>query len=45
MGITYGVQVQDTHDPYVEVAEEALDFLVQGGNPGAYFVDLLPICE
>lgn len=43
MAITYGIDVQEEHDPWIATAEQVQD----AGNhclyPGAYLVDLLPI--
>lgn len=43
--ITYGIDVQDGHDPYITVAEHALDGARQTAAPGTYLVDALPFCE
>ena len=32
----------DKDDPYINIAEEAMDSLAQGAAPGAFLVDLLP---
>uniref|UniRef100_A0A8H8CHB6 O-methylsterigmatocystin oxidoreductase n=1 Tax=Psilocybe cubensis TaxID=181762 RepID=A0A8H8CHB6_PSICU len=42
MGITYGITVEDTSDPYISNAEEALQGLVETAIPGSYLVDLIP---
>lgn len=45
MDSTYGITVLPQGDPYVETAEHALSAASAAGNPGSYFVDVLPICE
>lgn len=43
--IIYGIKVADDKDPYLEVAEFAVDGMARAGNAGAYLVDTLPIRE
>ena len=45
MQILYGISVQESDDPYISIAEEALDGLAQAGVPGAFLVDLIPILK
>ena len=45
MKIGYGIAVQESDDPYVSIAEEALEGVAQAGIPGTYWVDLLPILK
>ena len=45
MKIGYGITVQESGDPYISVAEVALDGITQAGIPGAFWVDLFPILK
>lgn len=44
MNVTYGIEIQDEDDHYITVAETALDGMAKAANPGAFFVDIFPIC-
>ena len=43
--ITYGYDVQGSNDPLVNIAEAAVRGFSQATVPGAWLVDILPICE
>lgn len=43
--ITYGYDVQDSNDPLVDIAEGAIMGFSQASTPGAWLVDIIPICE
>ena len=45
MKIGYGIAVQESNDPYISIAEEALTRAAEAGIPGAFWVDLLPILK
>ena len=45
MKIGYGITVQEFDDPYISIAEEALNGAAQAGTPGAFWVDFLPILK
>ena len=45
MKVTYGIDVQESNDPYIHLAEESLTGLNQAGVPGAFWVDLFPILK
>ena len=45
MRVAYGIEVLDTNDQYISVAEEALGNLSDACNPGSFLVDLIPFCE
>lgn len=45
MGITYGLDISDDNDAYICVAEQALDGMSKASQPGAFWVDLFPVCE
>ena len=42
MKIVYGVDVQESDDPYISMAEEVLNGLAEAGIPGAFWVDIFP---
>ncbi|PSS06488.1 hypothetical protein PHLCEN_2v3717 [Hermanssonia centrifuga] len=42
MGLTYGIDVQKTDDPYVSAAQRALRGMNEAGNVGTYLVDFIP---
>ena len=43
--IAYGYPVQEGDDPYVDLADKALDEIAQATTPGAFLVDSLPILQ
>ena len=43
MVISYGIEVQESDDYYISLAEEVLDSGNQAAIPGAFWVDLFPI--
>lgn len=45
IAVTYGINVQEENDPWVEGAENVMDAVDHCVTPGAYLVDLLPICK
>ena len=45
MKIGYGISVQDSDDPYISIAEEALAGIIEAGIPGTFWVDFLPILK
>src|ERR1700678_799448 len=45
MKIAYGIDVQESDDPYVSIAEEALNGLAEAAVVGAFWVDFLPILK
>ena len=45
MSMAYGIEVQETNDPYVQMAEEALGGAAACLKTGAYLVDMFPISE
>ena len=42
--ITYGIEIEDHNDPNVAAVELAMQHLADVGTPGAFMVDILPIC-
>ena len=45
MKIAYGIDVQEFDDPYLSLAEEALNGLNQAGILGTFWVDLFPFLK
>jgi hypothetical protein len=45
MSIAYGIDVQEFEDPYLLLAEEALNGLNQAVNLGTFWVDLFPLLK
>ena len=45
MDISYGITVLDSDDPYISIAEEVFEGVVEAGAPGAFLVDLIPILK
>ena len=45
MKIGYGIAVKESDDPYISIAEVALNGAVEAGVPGAFLVDLVPILK
>ena len=45
MKITYGIDVKDSNDPYISIAEEAIDGLTKAGVTGAFWVDMFPLLK
>ena len=45
MKIVYGIAVQESDDPYISIAEEALNGVAEAGIPGAFWVDMFPILK
>ena len=45
MRITYGIEVSQSNDEYIKMAEKAGDNLNRCAVPGSFIVDFLPISE
>ena len=45
MKIVYGIAVQESDDPYISIAEEALTGVAEAAIPGAFLVDMFPILK
>ena len=43
MDITYGIEIQESGDRYISLAEEVMAGGVEASIPGAFWVDLFPI--
>ena len=43
MKITYGIDVKESGDPYISIAEEALTGLAEAAVIGAFWVDTFPL--
>ena len=44
MHIVYGIQVQDENDKYIAIAKTAMETVSKAGTPGAFLVDVFPVC-
>ena len=42
MKISYGIDVQESDDPYISLAKIILNGFAEAGIPGAFLVDLFP---
>jgi hypothetical protein len=45
MKVGYGIAVQESDDPYISIAEEALARISEAGIPGTFWVDWFPILK
>jgi hypothetical protein len=45
MQVTYGIEVKESYDPYISLAQEALNGLNEATAPGAFLVDFFPILK
>ena len=45
MSITYGIDVQESDDPYISLADDALKGIGQAAALGNFWVDLFPILK
>ncbi|KAF9003579.1 cytochrome P450 [Cyathus striatus] len=45
ISITYGLDVQPSNDPYIQMAEAGVQPLLEASLPGAFFVDTFPILK
>ena len=45
MKIGYGIDVQESDDSYISIAEEVLNGVALAGIPGTFWVDLFPILK
>ncbi|KAG2738465.1 cytochrome P450 [Suillus brevipes Sb2] len=41
--ISYGYQVKESNDPFIGLADRAMDAISQATTPGAFMVDILPL--
>jgi hypothetical protein len=40
----YGIDVLPTGDPYIQLAEQAMEAASEASIPGSFLVDTLPMC-
>jgi len=47
MNVTYGIEIADgdEDDHYIVVAETALEGMAKAAHPGAFLVDIFPVCK
>jgi hypothetical protein len=43
--ISYGYDVEENNDPFVDLADRVMDHLSQSTAPGAFMVDIMPSCK
>jgi hypothetical protein len=43
--LAYGIQIKETNDPFIELAEEAIKSASSAGSVGAFLIDLIPILK
>ena len=41
----YGIRIRPKDDPYIQVAQKALEGISAAGSPGTFLVDTIPMCE
>ena len=45
MKIAYGIDVKESNDPYLKIAEEAFNGLAEASVIGAFWVDIFPLLK
>jgi len=45
LSVAYGITIKDSDDPYISIAETALNGFAIAGTPGAFLVDYLPLLK
>ncbi|KAF9043066.1 cytochrome P450 [Panaeolus papilionaceus] len=45
MSVIYGIDIAEKDDRYIALAEKALEGMGQAANPGAFYVDFIPMCD
>lgn len=45
ISIGYGITIQSTNDPYIEIAEEALKGIAAAASPGTFLVESFPFLK
>ena len=45
LSMTYSIKVQPYNDPYIKIAEEAVESISELMIPGAFLVDIIPILK
>ena len=45
ISISYGINIKESEDPYILVAEEAGSYVAEAGVPGTFWVDFFPILK
>ena len=45
LSFSYGIEIKETNDPIIDLAEEALKSIAQAAAVGAFLVDLIPILK
>ena len=45
MSMTYGIDIKQTDDPFIDLAEAAVESASQATAPGAFLVDMIPMLK
>jgi hypothetical protein len=45
LSFSYGIEIKETNDPIIDLAEEALKSISKAAAVGAFLVDLIPILK
>jgi hypothetical protein len=45
LSLAYGLQIQKTNDPFIEIAETAVKSISEASSFGAFLVDVIPILK
>jgi hypothetical protein len=45
LSMTYGIKVQPYNDPYIKIAEEAIESIAELLIPGSFLVDIIPVLK
>ena len=45
LSVAYGIQIQEENDPYIKLAEGAVQGVLIAGVPGRFLVDTIPILK
>lgn len=45
MKICYGYDVRESNDPFVDLVDRTMDHFSAISQPGAFLVDIIPICK
>ena len=45
LSMTYGIAIQETNDPFVNLAEAALESISTAASTGLFLVDVIPVLK
>jgi hypothetical protein len=43
--ISHGYEVKENNDPFIDLADRAMDNFSRSSAPGAFMVDIVPFCK